>query len=74
MAEGVDGLLRDKTHPLGVAPLAPTVMDEGVALTLEPPRPRGHALDSARDGEGGRHRKRGKFPGGLGASHPNEGW
>ena len=37
MAEGVDGLLRDKTHPLGVAPLAPTVMDEGVALTLEPP-------------------------------------
>ena len=37
MAEGVDGLLRDKTRPPGVAPLAPAVVDKVVALTLEPP-------------------------------------
>ena len=37
MAEGVDGLLRDKTRPPGVAPLAPAVVDNVVALTLEPP-------------------------------------
>ena len=37
MAEGVDGLLRDKTRPPGIAPLAPELVDKVVALTLEPP-------------------------------------
>ncbi len=37
MAEGVDGLLRDNTRPPGTAPLAPALVDEVVALTLEPP-------------------------------------
>ena len=37
MLRSVDGLLRDKTRPPGVAPLAPAVVDKVVALTLEPP-------------------------------------
>jgi transposase len=37
MAEGVDGLLRDKTRPPGIAPLETTLVDKVVALTLEPP-------------------------------------
>ena len=37
MAEGVDGLLRDKTRPPGTAPLAPSLVDKVVARTLEPP-------------------------------------
>ena len=37
MTEGVDGLLRDKTRPPGIAPLAPLLVDRVVALTLEPP-------------------------------------
>lgn len=37
MAEGVDGLLRDKTRPPGIAPLKATLVDKVVALTLEPP-------------------------------------
>jgi hypothetical protein len=37
MAEGVDGLLRDKTRPPGIAPLATSLVDKVVALTLEPP-------------------------------------
>jgi len=37
MAEGVDGLLRDKTRPPGTAPLDPVLVDKVVALTLEPP-------------------------------------
>ena len=37
MAEGVDGLLRDKTRPPGTAPLDRVVIDRVVALTLEPP-------------------------------------
>jgi hypothetical protein len=36
MAEGVDGLLRDKTRP-GIPPLAAALIDKVVALTLEPP-------------------------------------
>ncbi len=36
MAEGVDGLLRDKTRPPGIAPLKTTLADKVVALTLEP--------------------------------------
>jgi transposase len=37
MAEGVDGLLRDKTRPPGVAPLKLDVVEKVVALTLEAP-------------------------------------
>lgn len=37
MAEGVDGLLRDKTRPPGTARLDPVLVDKVVALTLEPP-------------------------------------
>ncbi len=37
MAEGVDGLLRDKTRPPGIAPLKATLVDKVVALTLGPP-------------------------------------
>ncbi|MET3438040.1 hypothetical protein ABIC44_002723 [Sphingomonas sp. 1185] len=37
MAEGVDGLLRDKTRPRGITPLETTLVDKVVALTLEPP-------------------------------------
>lgn len=37
MAEGVEGLLRDKARPPGIAPLKATLVDKVVALTLEPP-------------------------------------
>ncbi len=37
MAEGVDGLLRDKTRPPGIAPLETALVDKVVALTLEQP-------------------------------------
>ena len=37
MVEGVDGLLRDKTRPPGIAPLEAALIDKVVALTLEPP-------------------------------------
>jgi len=37
MAEGVDGSLRDKARPPGIAPLEATLIDKVVALTLEPP-------------------------------------
>jgi transposase len=37
MAVGVDGLLRDKTSPPGIAPLETTLVDKVVTLTLEPP-------------------------------------
>jgi hypothetical protein len=37
MDEGVDGLLRDKTRPPGIAPLQPELVDRVVSLTLEPP-------------------------------------
>ena len=37
MAEGVDGLLRDRTRPPGIAPLAPSLVDRVMALTLKPP-------------------------------------
>lgn len=38
MAECVDGLLRDKSRPPGIAPLDPELVDQVVALTLETPR------------------------------------
>ena len=34
MAEGVDGLLRDKTRPSRIAPLAPELVERVIALTL----------------------------------------
>ena len=37
MQEGVDGLLRDKTRPSRVPPLAPEIAERVVALTIEPP-------------------------------------
>ena len=37
MEEGVDGLLRDKTRPPGIAPVDPAIVAQMVALTLEPP-------------------------------------
>jgi hypothetical protein len=37
MDEGVDGLLRDKTRPPGIAPLQSALVDKVVSLTLEPP-------------------------------------
>lgn len=38
MAEGVDGLLRDKSRPPGIAPLDPELVDQVIALTLETPK------------------------------------
>jgi transposase len=37
MHEGVDGLLRDKTRPSRIPPLAPEIAERVVALTIEPP-------------------------------------
>lgn len=37
MAEGVDGLLRDKTRPSRIPPLATSKVDEILALTKKPP-------------------------------------
>ena len=37
MAEGIDGQLRDKTRPPGIAPLEATLVDKIVALNLAPP-------------------------------------
>src|SRR5882757_2257748 len=43
MAEGVDGLLRDKTRPPGRAPVAPDRIDQVVRLTQgEPPHEATH--------------------------------
>ena len=41
MQEGVDGLLRDKTRPSRIPPLAPAVAARVAALSVEPP-PGGH--------------------------------
>lgn len=38
MSEGVDGLLRDKSRPPGIAPLDVELVERVVALTLETPR------------------------------------
>lgn len=37
MAEGVDGLLRDKIRRPGIAPLDAALVDKVAVLTLEPP-------------------------------------
>jgi hypothetical protein len=67
-AEGVDGLLRDKTRPPRVAPLGQEVIDRAVALTrTEPPHEATHwtaaamakavgiSVSSVRAASGGRH-------------------
>src|ERR1700759_4706118 len=36
MQEGVDGLLRDKTRPSRIPPLAPEIAERVVAVTMEP--------------------------------------
>ena len=56
MAEGIDGLLRDKTRPSRIAPLEPLVDERVVALTLEPPD-REATHWTARDGQGSRHQR-----------------
>lgn len=38
MAEGVEGLLRDKSRPPGIAPLYDELVERVVALTLDQPR------------------------------------
>lgn len=38
MAEGVDGLLRNKSRPPGIAPLDDELVERDVALTLDQPR------------------------------------
>lgn len=50
MAEGVNRLLRDKSRPPGIAPLDSALVEQVVALTLEPTAG-GHALDRSRDGK-----------------------
>jgi len=37
MAEGVDGLLHDATHPSGKPPLSPAVIERVIELTLDEP-------------------------------------
>ncbi len=55
MAEGVDGLLRDKTRPPGTPPLPEATVERVVELTRERAARRGHALDRAGDGRGRGH-------------------
>src|SRR4029450_3920482 len=43
MAEGVDGLLRDKTRPPGTPPLPAAPVERGVGLTRRSPAGRGRA-------------------------------
>ena len=52
MAEGIEGLLRDKTRKPGKPPLAPDTIQRVVALG--PPPRRGHALDGRGVGKGRR--------------------
>ena len=54
MAEGIDGLLRDKTRPARIQPLGLEVGKRVVALTLKAPPWRNHALDCGHDGQRGR--------------------
>jgi hypothetical protein len=52
MAEGVDGLVRDKTRPPRIRPLEQAVLDRVVALTNTAP-PHEATLDRRRHGRGG---------------------
>ena len=56
-AEGVDGLLRDKTRPSRIPKLDPSVAERIVALTMEAPPRRSDALDRLGDGPGGRRQR-----------------
>src|SRR4051812_44166420 len=56
-AEGVDGLLRDKTRPPRVPPLGQEVIDQVVALTRDRAAARDDPLDRSRDGQGGRRQR-----------------
>ena len=56
MVEGVEGLLRDKTRPPGIAPLGDDAGRQGGGADAGSAQPRGDALDGARHGKGGRHR------------------
>src|SRR5438093_9569439 len=54
MAEGVDGLLRDKTRKPGKAPLPAETVQLVIDLVTGPPPGESHALDRPDAGEGGR--------------------
>jgi hypothetical protein len=56
MNEGVDGLLRDKTRRLRIAPLSPEVASAVVARTLET-RLAKDPLDGSDDGQGDQHQR-----------------
>ena len=55
MAEGVDGLLRDKTRKPGKPPLPAETVQMVIDLVTGPPPGRNHALDRPDAGEGGRY-------------------
>jgi hypothetical protein len=63
MAEGVDGLLRDKTQKSRIPPLGDEVAAGVVAMTLKEPAGRDNALDGGGDGQSSRHQRQ------FGAAH-----
>ena len=67
-AEGVDGILRDKTRPSRIAKLDPSLAERVVALTMEAPSGRNDALDRRGDGQGRGHQR---F---VGAAHLARAW
>src|SRR3954470_13375969 len=64
MAEGVDGLTRDKTRKPGKPPLAGATVARVVDLALGPAAGSSNPLDGADAGEGGRREPA------VGAAHP----
>src|SRR3954469_16488293 len=56
-AEGVDGLLRDKTRPPRVPPLGQEVIGPGGGADRDRAAARGDPLDRSRDGQGGRRQR-----------------
>lgn len=66
MAEGVDGLLRDKTRPSRIARLGPEVVERVVALTLADAPD--DALDGGYDGRSQRDQRQ------CGAPHLESAW
>ena len=68
MKEGVDGLLRDKTRPSRIPPLARTMVERVVALTAADPPRRSDALDRGGDGQGSRDQRQ------FGAAHLARAW
>ncbi|WP_431858701.1 helix-turn-helix domain-containing protein [Azospirillum sp.] len=68
--QGVDGLLRDKTRPSRIQPVAPDVVERVVEMTLNEPPRRGDALEQSHHGggqRGERERASGQWPSGR---HP----